>query len=97
MDDRDSWLKANGQPESPLRAIRAKCLDCCCYQPSLVRECEITKCVLHPFRMGKNPFRTKREMTEEQLIGMRERMAKMHLARTANSHENKPDDISEDD
>jgi hypothetical protein len=27
-------------PMSPLKAIRLKCLDCACYQPSEVRQCE---------------------------------------------------------
>jgi len=42
---------------SPLRAIRAKCLDCCCWQEVEVRNCPSVKCALHPFRMGKNPNR----------------------------------------
>ncbi len=40
-----------------LKAIRAKCMDCTCNQPSEIRECTITSCALHPFRMGKNPYR----------------------------------------
>jgi hypothetical protein len=42
---------------SPLKAIRAKCLDCSCHQPSQVRECHITACPLWPFRAGRNPNR----------------------------------------
>lgn len=42
---------------TPLRAIRAKCLDCTCYQPSEVRKCTMEDCPLHPFRFGKNPNR----------------------------------------
>lgn len=38
------------------KAIRAKCMDCTCQQIVEVRECQITNCPLHPFRMGKNPF-----------------------------------------
>jgi len=42
---------------TPLKAIRAKCLDCCgsSYEVSL---CSCTDCALHPFRLGKNPNRT---------------------------------------
>jgi hypothetical protein len=40
----------------PLQAIRAKCLDCSCYQPSEVRLCEAVKCPLWPFRAGKHPW-----------------------------------------
>ena len=42
---------------TPLKAIRAKCLDCMCDQPKEVRLCPSTDCPLYPFRMGKNPNR----------------------------------------
>ena len=42
---------------SPLRAIRAKCLDCAGHQAKEVRDCLIRTCALWPFRMGKNPNR----------------------------------------
>ncbi|OPY93346.1 MAG: hypothetical protein A4E73_00203 [Syntrophaceae bacterium PtaU1.Bin231] len=37
-----------------LNAFRQACLLCMGGSPSLVRECE-ANCLLHPFRMGKNP------------------------------------------
>jgi hypothetical protein len=40
----------------PLQAIRAKCLDCSCYQQSEVRLCEAIKCPLWPFRAGRYPL-----------------------------------------
>lgn len=46
-----------GKTPSPLKAIRAKCLDCCCMQPSEVKECSVKTCPLYPFRMGHNPNR----------------------------------------
>lgn len=42
---------------SPLKAIRAKCLDCMCDQPGEVRLCPCENCALHPYRMGHNPNR----------------------------------------
>ena len=42
--------------QSPLRAIRAECLDCSCYQASEVRLCEAIKCPLWPFRAGRHPW-----------------------------------------
>ena len=51
---------------SPAKAIRAKCIDCCCGNAAEVRACEITDCALHPFRFGKNPYHKKRELTEEE-------------------------------
>ena len=40
---------------TPVKAIRAKCLDCCCGHPSEVRICVAVNCPLHPYRMGKRP------------------------------------------
>lgn len=51
-----SELRALGHPESPPKAIRAKCLDCVGQQPSEVRKCVATGCPLWPYRMGRNPF-----------------------------------------
>lgn len=42
---------------TPLKSIRAKCLDCCCGQAQEVRLCSSQTCPLWPFRMGKNPNR----------------------------------------
>jgi hypothetical protein len=42
---------------TPLKAIRAKCLDCSAGQPSEIRNCVITICPLYPYRFGKNPNR----------------------------------------
>lgn len=39
----------------PLRAIRLKCLDCCCGQIVEIRECVVTSCALYPYRMGCYP------------------------------------------
>jgi hypothetical protein len=38
-----------------LRAIRAKCLDCCCDVPSEVARCGAKSCSLHALRAGKDP------------------------------------------
>ena len=51
---------------SPAKAIRAYCLDCTAGQTKEVELCPIERCPLYPFRFGKNPFHTKREMTEEE-------------------------------
>jgi len=41
--------------EVGLRAIRAKCLDCCGGLRSEVRKCVSVACVLWPLRMGVQP------------------------------------------
>lgn len=50
---------------NPLKAIREKCLDCTCQQPVEVKECTVKLCALYPFRMGTNPYRTKRVLSPE--------------------------------
>lgn len=41
---------------SPIKAIRAKCIDCVHGHPREVKLCASPDCPLYPFRMGKNPF-----------------------------------------
>ena len=60
---------------NPVKAIRAKWLDCCGDMPSVVADCHIEAGALHPFRMGKNPFRKLREKTEAERATMAERLA----------------------
>ena len=44
----------------PLKAIRAKCLDCCGGISKEVSLCEISDCPLFPYRFGKRPIRVRR-------------------------------------
>ncbi len=44
-----------GAALTPMRAIRAKCLDCSCGSPKEVRLCPVTRCALWPYRMGRRP------------------------------------------
>jgi hypothetical protein len=53
-------------PAPLLRVIRAKCIDCSGGSESEARKCTAIGCALWPYRMASNPFRTPREMTEEQ-------------------------------
>ena len=41
--------------KTPIKAIRAKCIDCCCGDLKEVRECTIEECPLWPYRMGRRP------------------------------------------
>ena len=52
--------------KNPVKAIRAKCLNCCCGSSNEVKLCPVNDCALWPFRFGKNPYRTQRVLTEEQ-------------------------------
>lgn len=42
---------------TPVKAIRAWCLDCSGFQPKEVRLCLHTACPLYFYRFGKNPNR----------------------------------------
>lgn len=41
--------------KTPIKAIRAKCIECCNGQRKEVRECKINICPLHEYRMGHRP------------------------------------------
>lgn len=60
---------------NPVKAIRAKCLDCSCDSSEEVRNCPVIDCALYPFRFGKNPFIT-RTYTDEQRAKMAENARK---------------------
>ena len=62
--------------KSPLKAIRAKCLECSNDSSNEVKTCTVENCYLYPFRFGKNPYRTKRVLTEEQKEAARNRLKK---------------------
>lgn len=62
---------------SPLRAIRRRCLDCCCGSSQEVSLCPVHSCSLHPYRSGKRPGTVKREATPAQI----ERLRKAREAR----------------
>lgn len=45
----------NNKKITPMKAIRKRCLDCCCYQANEVKLCTCVNCPLYPYRMGKKP------------------------------------------
>lgn len=56
---------------NPVKAIRLKCLDCSGGSSNEVDKCPVKQCPIWPFRYGRNPFRTRRELSDEE----RERIA----------------------
>lgn len=40
---------------TPMRAMRAKCMECSNFKWSEVRDCEMKDCPLWVYRLGKNP------------------------------------------
>ena len=55
---------------SPLKAIRAHCVECSGDSPAEARMCVTATCPLWPYRLGKNPFRAPRKMSEAQLAAL---------------------------
>jgi hypothetical protein len=70
------------QKKTAIKSIREYCLDYCGGSPSEVKGCtaNITTeffpipCPLYPFRLGRNPNKKKRILTEEERTVLRERM-----------------------
>ncbi len=64
---------------TPMKSIRAKCLDCCAGQQAEVRRCHIKRCPLWRYRMGREerdelyqnkPRSEKQRMAVEKLKGL---------------------------
>ena len=73
------------EKQNPLKQIRLYCLQCVCGSSEEVKRCSIKDCPLWSFRFGKNPFRTKREYTEEQKEAMRSRLAEVRKTQAKNN------------
>jgi len=43
------------KPLTPIKAIRANCLECCCGSRKEVKMCHIINCPLWPYRLGHRP------------------------------------------
>lgn len=71
------------QITNPVKAIRAKCLDCCCGNAAEVNLCSCKDCSLYPFRFGKNPYRKTRELSEAQRAAL---LAQSVKNKVDNSH-----------
>ena len=41
--------------KTPIKAMRAKCIDCCCGSHKEIKECTVIDCDLYPYRMGTRP------------------------------------------
>lgn len=69
-------LESLGRPRmSRGDALRAKCVDCCAGSAAEVRRCGMIDCSLWPFRMGTDPYRDPRVMSDEQRAAGAERLA----------------------
>lgn len=66
----------NKEITSPIKAIRAKCMDCTCGQYREIELCPIKKCPLYPFRYGKNPYH--KRASEENKAKVIEHLKEYH-------------------
>lgn len=73
---------------SALKAIRLKCLDCCCGSSNEVKLCTVAGCALYPFREGHNPYIAKREYTDEQKKAIKTRLMNSRLSTAMEKSEN---------
>jgi len=65
---------------TPIRAIRAKCLDCSGGSAQEVRLCVIRDCPLYPYRLGKRPVIEGQQQKPKRTVAP-EHLAKMQAAR----------------
>ncbi len=70
-------LEAMGlQRQSRGDAIRQACIGCMAGNVAEVRRCALATCSLWPFRMGTDPWRATRELSDEQRAAVTERLAR---------------------
>ena len=62
---------------TPVKAIRAKCLDCSGGSAKEVKECPVIACALHPFRLGRNPNR--KPLSVERKAQLSERFSQRRM------------------
>jgi hypothetical protein len=81
----------NGMPHlhPPLKAIRRKCLDCCCGSSHEVDLCQVEDCSLYPYRFGKSPTRKGRRLTDEERAAVAERFARARALKSQDSNSDK--------
>ncbi len=69
---------------TPLRAIRANCLDCMAGNAAEVRRCPLEGCPLYPFRMGHNP-NVRRELSDTEREAVKTRLTAGRIAQRSKS------------
>lgn len=70
-------LHALGHQRKPvLQALRERCIDCCAGSSQEVRYCTAVACAAWPFRMGTDPWRAKRVLSDAEKAALRDRLAR---------------------
>lgn len=73
--------KLGHAPLKPIQALRARCIDCCGGSPKEVKLCACKKCPSWPFRLGEDPWKKKRPISEGQRVAL-EQGRKKRLEKT---------------
>lgn len=51
---------------TPMKSIRAKCLDCSCGSANEVKNCPIINCALYGYRFGRRPETQARRLSAKK-------------------------------
>lgn len=71
------------KPPTPLKAIRAKCLDCCYDQAQEVKLCPCVDCPLYPYRFGKSMKSRSLSLEQRQAAAERMKVNRQRLPKQA--------------
>ena len=66
MNIRNEWEKILETRRSPLRAVKAKCLECMGGDRNEAEQCTAPDCPLYSYRLGKDRQKAYRPRTEAQ-------------------------------
>lgn len=85
---------------TPMKAIRKKCLECCCGQRNEVALCHIEDCALWAYRFGKRPdvyptYET--EVSEEQMERLKAMREKRDASNALDTEDSEDVALGEDD
>lgn len=69
-------MNSETQNLTPIKAIRQHCLSCSNGSSKEVKICVIPECPLYPYRLGKNPNRKKRTLSQKEKDEIRDRLSK---------------------
>lgn len=79
------------KPDTPMHAIRLKCLECCCGQTGEVRLCHIKDCALWAYRFGHRPNKapaaaSSNDIGAEQAAGVKDTAEDLKDENSAPTH-----------
>ena len=73
MND-DIFVRSEHKPTNPVKVIRLFCKECMCGSSAEIANCTAPKCPLYDWRMGTNPYRKKRILSDDEKERLRVRL-----------------------